>query len=300
MISNFKITSVGEILLDIYEDKKIIGGAPFNFIYHIHKFLGTSIFVSALGDDKEGRKIEKFLTEQNISKDFIDAIQSKATGRVIVKLNKDGIPNYEIERNVAYDFIHLTPQKKQKLIQISNLIYFGTLCQRSPVSRTTIQSLYNQNMLYFCDLNLRQNFYSNEIIEASLRSCNILKVNEEELKLVIKLFLGEELNLKRGVEKLQSKYEITYIAVTQGEKGASLFSKVKSSRIEPLKIKVVDTLGAGDAYSAILALGILNNIELNKINSLAVEFSSDICKVNGALPYNNEIYDKYREELLNE
>lgn len=300
MTSRCKITSIGEILFDFYQDKKLIGGAPFNFIYHINKISGNTNFVSGVGNDIEGHEIHKFLTKNRISTEFLKIISSKSTGKVIIKLNEKGIPNFNIEQNVAYDYISLLDTEKDKLIGSSKLFYYGTLCQRNPISRDSIHSLFNSDSLYFCDLNLRQNFYSKEIIEDSLNSCDILKLNEDELNVVAKLCFNRSFGIEKDAEKLKSKYIIQYIAITQGKKGARLFSKNIAASNRPTAIRVVDTTGAGDAYSAVLALGIMNNIDLNKINHLAVDFASDICKVKGALPQNDEIYSKFRQQLLNE
>lgn len=293
------ITSIGEILFDIYGDIKTIGGAPFNFIYHINRFMDNTIFISAIGKDNEGKKIFNFLLDENISTEFIKINQTKPTGRVIVELNEDKIPEYNIKTDVAYDFIELSENEKNKILKTSQMIYFGSLCQRNEVSRKTIQSLFNTEALLFCDINLRQNYYSKKIIEDSLNSCNILKLNETELDLITNLCFKESQSYLKNVTNILTKYNIDYISVTKGNNGADIFSKNGSVSYKSEIINVVDTVGAGDAYSAILALGILNNIEIDKTNSLATSFAAEVCKQKGALINNSKIYDKYYKELLN-
>lgn len=294
------ITAVGEVLFDIYGTKKVFGGAPFNFIYHINKFGINSDFVTAIGDDKDGNVISKFLQDQDLSLDFVKILPSISTGKVMVRLDKEKMPQYHIKKDVAYDYIELSETEVEKILNKSTMIYFGTLCQRNDISRNTILSLLNGKKRNFCDLNLRQSFYTREIVQTSLKLTDILKLSIDELNIVNELCFNKSFSLTDNVKRLQDEFDISYIAVTQGEDGASLFTKNRSTVCKPYKIIVVDTLGAGDAYSSILAFGIQENIDIEKINSLAVEFAGDICRIKGALPQSSEIYDNYRERILNE
>ncbi|MCB0749207.1 MAG: carbohydrate kinase [Ignavibacteriae bacterium] len=293
------ITSIGEILFDIYKNEKQIGGAPFNFIYHINKFIGQGWFISAIGNDEYGKEIQEFQNKNKLSTEFVKIKNEKTTGKVIVKLNDNKIPQYEIKTNAAYDFIELNIESKIKILDNSDLIYFGSLAQRNSVSRETIQSLFPAKKYLFCDLNIRQNFYTKEIIETSLSACNILKINSEEMDLICNLFFSKSLPIKEGVNKIKSRFNIDFVSVTKGEEGAELFSNSKSVSTKAKNVNIVDTVGAGDAYSSILALGILNNLDLEKINNLATSFAAEVCKQQGALIKDDNIYSEYIKELLN-
>lgn len=294
------ITAVGEVLFDIYGTKKVFGGAPFNFIYHINKFGINSDFVTAIGDDNDGNDISKFLQDQNMSLEYVKILPSISTGKVMVRLDKDKMPEYHIKKDVAYDYIELTEQEIDKILSTSTMIYFGTLCQRNETSRNTILSLLKVKKLNFCDINIRQNFYNKEIVETSLQLTDILKISKDELNVVNDLCFEKNLTLTENVKRLQDKYDISYIAVTEGEDGASLFSMNENVKNKPPKVDVLDTLGAGDAYSAMLAIGIQENISIDKINELAVLFAGDVCRFKGALPQSQEIYDNYREKIVND
>lgn len=294
------ITAVGEVLFDIYGTKKVFGGAPFNFIYHINKFGINSDFVTAIGDDNDGNDISKFLQDQKISLEYVKILPSISTGKVMVRLNKDKMPEYHIKKDVAYDHIELTKQEIDKILTTSTMIYFGTLCQRNETSRNTILSLLSAKKMNFCDINIRQNFYTKEIVETSLQHTDILKISKDELNVVNNLCFGNNLSLNESVKRLQDKYDISYIAVTEGEDGARLFSRNEKVKNKPPKINVIDTLGAGDAYSAMLAIGIQENVSIEKINELAVLFAGDVCSFKGALPQSHEIYDNYREKILHD
>jgi fructokinase len=157
-----KIVSIGEILFDCFQDKKLIGGAPFNFFYHICKLTDNAEFISRIGNDKNGKTIINFLKKNNINTKYID--EKHPTGSVNINVDKDGNPTFVIIPNCAYDFIELTPEIIELIESDTSLLYFSTLAQRKDVSRKTIQSLLNKNIKYFLDLNLRGNYYSKEIL----------------------------------------------------------------------------------------------------------------------------------------
>ncbi|MBL1215517.1 MAG: hypothetical protein HND52_19275 [Ignavibacteriae bacterium] len=294
------ITSIGEILFDVYEGEKQIGGAPFNFIYHINKIAGNTNFITAIGDDEEGKEILQFLKSSKISTKYVDIKSDIETGKVLIELNENKIPDFTIFDNRAYDYINLSKVEEDEIIAESKLLYFGSLSQRNKVSRTTIQNLANGSYQSMFDINIRQNFYSKDIIERSLTACNILKVNEDELKLISELFFDENEGYYKTVKKIKEKYKIEFVSVTKGEEGAELFSNSGTSFCKSPAVNVVDTVGAGDAYSAILALGILHNIDIEKINFLAVSFASEVIKRKGALIEDEEIYKIYGDKILDE
>jgi fructokinase len=292
-----KIVSIGEILFDCFQDQKVIGGAPFNFFYHIYKLTNSAEFISSVGNDENGKSIISFLKKNRISTNYIRIDEKHPTGFVNIKVGKDGSPTFTVIPNCAYDFIELMPAIKELIESDTTLLYFGTLAQRNDVSRKTIQSLLNKNIKYFYDINLRANYYSSEILAESLKKVNVLKLNIDELKIVSELFLSRSFELQSSPVELRRKFDIDLLSVTLGEGGALLIDKFGMDENKYLAKKVVDTVGAGDAYSAILCLGYLNKLPIDRINSLANKFASYICSIRGAIPPDDEFYESFKEEL---
>lgn len=287
------IASIGEILFDIYDDDKKIGGAPFNFIYHIIKLSGSGNFISRVGNDENGKEILDFFKKSEIPDEYIQIDSEHSTGKAVANLNENKIPNWVIEENSAYDFIELT-NEVDDFVKNSDCLYFGSLAQRNNVSRETIQSLFNKDVKFFCDLNIRQKFYTKEIAELSLRTADVLKINEDELILLNDLFLKEKYNLERSALELKELFNVDMICVTKGESGSYLFKGDKADYCKASVEKPVDTVGAGDAFAAILCIGYLSKLNLGELNKTANDFAGEIVKITGALPYTDGIYDRFR------
>jgi fructokinase len=290
------IASIGEILFDVYENEKKIGGAPFNFIYHVIKLSGNGNFISRVGNDENGREILDFLKNKRISTEFIQIDNNHPTGKATANLNENKVPNWIIEENCAYDFIKLQ-NSIDNLIASSDCLYFGTLAQRNNVSRKTIQSLFSKDVKFFCDLNIRQKFYTKEIIELSLKTSDVLKINEDELILLSNIFFADEYDLERSASKLEKLFNIDMLCVTKGENGSYLFQADKMSYCKASVEKPVDTVGAGDAYAAILCVGYLNKLSLDELNKMANDFAGEIVKVRGALPEDDGVYNKFKSVI---
>jgi fructokinase len=292
-----KITAIGEILFDIYPGSKKMGGAPLNFLYHIYKFTGAGNIISRIGNDTLGEEILQFLKRSNISSHYVQIDQKYPTGIAAVDLNEKNEPSFIIESNRAYDFIE-TNNNLHKLIEEStDCLYFGSLAQRYEVTRNTIHSLMGKNIKYFCDLNIRQNFYNEEIIIKSLSAADILKVNIDEIKLLNDLLIKENFDLEKSSAKLINKFDIKLLAVTKGAEGSIL---IKDKIIDEFKVdpfEAIDTVGAGDAFAAVLCIGYLNGWELPFTNKFANRFASEICRITGALPGDEKIYNKLRGEF---
>lgn len=291
------ITSIGEILFDIYPDHKKLGGAPLNFIYHIKKLTDNGNIISRVGKDVLGNKVIGELKHAEISTDFIQQDNLHSTGKANVMLDEDGVPEFKIDIDSAFDFIAPNEENENLVNSDTDCLYFGTLAQRSEISRNTIQSLFNRGIKYFADLNLRQNFYDEEIIIASLKAADFIKVNYDEMHVLNDLVLQSEYNTEKVAYDLMEKFEINMITVTRGKDGSSIFENGKRFDYSNVDVKVVDTTGAGDAFSAILCIGYLQGQENTFINKLANEFASEICKFEGALPKNDRIYEEFREQL---
>jgi fructokinase len=294
-----KIVSIGEVLLDSYPDVKVIGGAPFNFFYHIHKLTGNAEFISRIGNDDDGKSILNFCTEHNISTAYLQIDEKYPTGRVDVKLDPKGSPEFFIKPECAYDFITLNDNSIQLIEKEVQLIYYGTLAQRSIVTRATIQSLLGRNLKYFCDINLRSNYYNKSLLDVCFKNANVLKLNLEELKIASMYFLGNKFDLNPSAEDLRNKFEIDILSVTLGEKGALIIDSSGKNEYKFPVNGVIDSVGSGDAYAAILCLGYLNKLPVDKINILANKFAAYICTIKGAIPYEDGIYTIINNEMYN-
>ncbi len=296
-MKKFRITAIGEILYDVYPDKKRLGGAPFNFIYHIWKILGKANFVSSVGNDENGQEMLSFLNSIGFSTNHIYIDKKNPTGTVQVKLKDNKVPQFTISPDCSYDYFALSDTTINLIENETDLLYFGTLSTRSEISRQTIQSLFGKPQLkYFCDLNLRHNFYTKELIEKTLLTTSVLKINQEELDKLKQFFDLPQFN-NRAIERLITKFDIDLIGLTLGGNGAELYTKNETNYYKTEIVNVVDTLGAGDAFAAILCLGYLYEMPIDDINKLANEFAADICMVNGALPNDNLVYEKVKKRF---
>ena len=291
------ITSIGEILFDIYPTHKKLGGAPLNFIYHIKKLTSNGNIISRVGKDVLGNKIINELQRAEISTEFIQQDHLHPTGMALVSLDDDGVPHFKIEPDCAYDFIEPSDVSDNLINTDTDCLYFGTLAQRSDLSRKTIQSLFDRGLKYFSDINLRQNFYNKDILEKTLTAVDFLKVNYEEMHILNDLLVQTEYSTEQVALELMERFDLNMIAVTRGENGSSIFENGKRYDYSNVETKVVDTTGAGDAFSAILCVGYLSGLEIQLINKLANDFATDICQVEGALPKNDRVYESYREML---
>ena len=292
-----KIVAFGEILFDIYADSRNLGGAPLNFIYHINKLTGRGKIISRVGEDELGKEATNFLISKGLLTNAIQLDNEHRTGAANITLDEKGVPNFIIEQNRAYDFININESAAAEILKDIDCLYFGTLAQRNDVSRNSLHSLFNKPIKYFCDVNLRQKYYTKEILSDCLKEANVLKLNLDELKIMSDLFINEQFEINATSKKLMSIFNIEMLAVTKGTNGSSLFKGEEVNEHKPQTSKVVDTVGAGDAFASILCLGYLNNWELQKINKLANEFASQICLINGALPKDDSVYDRFKEEI---
>lgn len=291
------ITSIGEILFDIYPNHKRLGGAPLNFIYHIKKLTDNGNIISRVGKDVLGNKVLNDLKHAGISTEFIQEDHSHPTGMAMVTLDSNGVPSFKIEPDCAYDFIETNEESYNLINTETDCLYFGTLAQRSEISRNTIQSYLKLGLKYFADINLRQDFYNEEILETTLKAANFIKLNYDEMHILNDMFVHIDYSTEQVALELMEKFELNMIAVTRGKDGSSIFENGKRYDYSSPEGKVLDTTGAGDAFAAILCFGYLSGLEIPYINKLANDFAYDICQIEGALPKNDRIYESYREQL---
>lgn len=286
------VTSVGEILFDIYPSHKKLGGAPLNFIYHIRKITGSGNIISRVGKDALGTKAISEIKKQEIPTAYIQIDDMRPTGVANIEINEDKEPDFSIDTERAFDFIESNDETEELINYETDVLYFGTLSQRNHKSRETIQSFFNRGGKYFCDVNLRQNFYNEEIIRRSIETADIVKVNYNELRIIHDILLDGDYNTERTAFELMEQFEVSLFAVTRGKNGATLFENNKRIDFTPEQSEIVDTTGAGDAFSSVLCIGFMQGWELPQINKNANEFALEICKVEGAQPKSDRIYEE--------
>ncbi|HCC70762.1 MAG TPA: carbohydrate kinase [Bacteroidales bacterium] len=279
------VVGIGELLWDIFPDGKKMGGAPANVIYHTIQTGCTGYVISSVGNDDPGKSLLAELEKRNISDQYVNISDDFPTGTVTVKLDDKGIPTYTIHENVAWDHININ-DKNSELVKKADAICFGSLAQRNNVSAKTIISLLersSRDALIVFDMNLRQDYYSYSVISQSLKLCNVLKLNESEMEELTGLF-----GLKgTDADKLRyftERFKLNLIAFTKGADSSILFTPEKQSELSSPTVNVVDTVGAGDCFTASIIAGMLKRVPLENIHRMAVDLSAWVCTRKGATP----------------
>ena len=278
------VTGIGEVLWDVLPEGKKLGGAPANFAYHVSQFGFESRIVSAIGPDMLGEELLSGLGDKGLDC-MIEAVPYP-TGTVQVELDGNGIPRYDIRQDVAWDNIPFTPGL-EALAKTTGAVCFGSLAQRSPVSRDTINRFIDampEGSLRIFDINLRQNFYTKDIVCNSMRKCNILKINDEELE-TISVMLGLPDGPQQSRAKvLLSMFGLKALILTCGATGSHVFTSEETSYIATPQVEVADTVGAGDSFTAAFVSGLLKGLDIRQAHRLAVETSAFVCTQEGAMP----------------
>ena len=249
------VVGIGELLWDVLPTGKRAGGAPINFVYHATQLGAEGYAVSAVGNDVFGTEIVQELDKNGIC--HLLGTVEYPTGSVMVEL-KDGIPTYTIIEGVAWDHIPLT-QEAVDLVKEADAICFGTLAQRSPESRATIHALLSyarKEALRFFDVNIRQSYYSKELIASLLEEANVFKINDEELDLIREMFSLSE-DEDTACRQLVERYSLRYMILTAGSRYSSVYTVADKSTILTPKVEVADTVGAGDYFYGALVYSIL-------------------------------------------
>ena len=280
------IVGLGEALWDVLPEGKKLGGAPANFAYHAGQFLGqeNTLAISALGQDKLAEETIDSLKEHKLN--YLMPQVPYPTGTVQVTLDEQGIPTYDIKENVAWDNIPLTDDI-EKVARNCRAVCFGSLAQRNVVSRETIYKFLDStpaDCVKIFDINLRQQFYSKEVIKESLRRCNILKINDEELVLIGRMFDYPGLDMENKCWLILGKYNLDMLVLTCGTNGSYVFTPGAMSFRETPKVAVADTVGAGDSFTGSFCASILNGKPMEEAHRIAVEVSAYVCTQNGAMP----------------
>ena len=280
------VVGMGEALWDILPEGKKIGGAPANFAYHVSQFGLDSCVVSAVGNDALGKEIIDNLTSKGVNHHINEV--PYPTGTVQVEIDQAGIPQYDIKENVAWDNIPYTASLKE-LAENTRAFCFGSLAQRNVVSRETIYSYLDampqtDETLVVFDVNLRQGFYSKEILCSSMQRCNIQKINDEELVTVSRMFGYPGIDLQDKCWILLGKYNLKMLILTCGINGSYVFTPGRVSYQPTPKVEVADTVGAGDSFTAAFIASILRGKSVAEAHQVAVATSAFVCTKNGAMP----------------
>lgn len=275
---------LGEILFDVFPTGSQLGGAPANFAYHAGQHGLLSVAVSAVGNDAFGEEALRQLDEKGLK--HVMPKVNYPTGTVQVELDSEGVPTYDIKTDVAWDNIPFTTDVKE-IAAYTGAVCWGSLAQRNEVSRNTIYQFLDHtpaDCLKIFDINLRQNFYTKEIICESLKRCNVLKINDEELITIGRLFGYPGLDIENKCWLILGKYNLDMLVLTCGVNGSYVFAPGSKSFQETPKVEVADTVGAGDSFTGTFCACILKGMTIAEAHKRAVEVSAYVCTQNGAMP----------------
>lgn len=278
------VVGLGEVLWDMLPEGRKIGGAPVNFAYHAGQFGIDTMAVSAIGNDKLGEDTIAEMNGKHLNHIFPSV--PYPTGSVQVSLDEKGVPAYDIKENVAWDNIPFT-NEIESVARSCRAVCFGSLAQRNTVSRNTIRKFIESTpsgCIRIFDINLRQNFYTSNVIRDSLELCNILKINDEEIMLVSRMFNYDSSNIENVCRTIMEDFSLEMVILTCGTKGSYIFTKGGVSFMPTPKVNVADTVGAGDSFTGSFCAAILRGMPVAEAHKKAVEVSAYVCTQNGAMP----------------
>ncbi len=281
----FKVVGLGEILWDLLPGGRQMGGAPANFAYHAGSLGAVAPVVSRVGRDDAGRQLIERLQQLKVPTDCVEIDPVAPTGTVSVDLAADGQPHYTIHQNVAWDFIS-GERAGREAVAAADAVCFGTLAQRSETSRHTIQTLVRSmraDALRILDVNLRQHFHSPHLIADSLTLANVLKVNETELPRLVEIFQLPS-DERAQVAELARRFSLRLVAYTRGGRGSLLFSEGTWSEHPGIPTTVIDTIGAGDSFTAAITLGLLAGWPIDVVHHRASKLAAYVCSQPGGTP----------------
>jgi len=276
---------IGELLWDLLPGGRALGGAPVNVACHAAQLGAAATAASAIGRDALGRGIVERLHGMGMDTGCVQVRRECPTGTVSVALDAAGVPTFTIHKNVAWDHIRLTPELRRRAAQ-ADAVAFGSLAQRGAGSRATIRAVLDAtkpSCIRVFDINLRQQFYSAEVVKASLKRATVLKVNDGELPVV-----GELLRMRGGetalMRALLETHGLRLVVLTKGAHGSRMMTADRDIAHPGCTAKVVDTVGAGDAFTAAVTMGLLRGRELERIQDMANRVAAYVCSQPGAVP----------------
>ena len=282
---SFTVVGLGEVLWDLLPTGPQLGGAPTNFTYHAAALGARALMVTRIGDDDLGREVIKRFTQMDLSRDAIQVDVTRPTGTVEVRLDETGVAHYTFAEDAAWEHLATTNVALQA-VHGAQAVCFGTLGQRAGISRRTIQQLVAAapaDALKIFDVNLRLDFYSREVIEQSMRLSNVLKLNDEELAVLTAMFSLQG-DLRQRIEWLVRAFGFKLLVLTRGPSGSLIHQEGRWSELPPQPVRVVDTVGAGDAFAAALTMGLLAGMALDEVHAMAAEAARYVCSQRGATP----------------
>ncbi|MGL1890284.1 MAG: carbohydrate kinase [Spirochaetaceae bacterium] len=279
-----KIVGLGEILWDLFPDGAILGGAPTNFAYHVNSLGLEAFIVSSIGKDARGAEAKQIFADKKIK--YIVNEVNQPTGTVMVELDSDGKATYDFTKDSAWDFMELTLEA-EKLAKECSCVCFGSLFQRSDISRRSMYrflGLTQKECIRIFDINIRGDYYSKKVIADSLKYATVLKLNDEEFPLLQEMF-GLPKNDDEALKTLKEMYSLDLIILTMGGDGSRLYrSTSEDSFVIPDKTNIVDTVGAGDSFTAAVAVGLIKGDDLDSINRHANKVAGFVCTQKGGTP----------------
>lgn len=281
----FRVVGLGELLWDLLPSGAQIGGAPANFSYHAGALGAEARTISRIGRDDLGTRLLRDLEALGVSTQGLQIDDTRPTGTVAVEIDAQGQPCYVITPDVAWDHVQATPDAIA-MASRADAICFGTLAQRNAVSRAAIRSLVAASpstALRILDVNLRQQFYSAELIDESLHLASLLKVNDVELPHLAAMF-GLTGGEQGQMEQIAQRWSLRGVALTRGDKGSALLTEQAWSEHPGVRVTVVDTIGAGDAFTAAMTVGLLSGWPLDEVNTQANRVAAYVAGQAGGTP----------------
>ena len=279
-----KVIGLGEVLWDMLPEGRQLGGAPANFAYHAGRQGADATVVSRVGKDSDGTDIRNLLNGKQLSA-HLQEDPEYPTGTVSVDIKGEGIPEYIIHQPVAWDFLEFTSELQQ-LANESDAVCYGSLAQRNEQSAAAIRSFVeatSPKTLRIFDINLRQEFYSKELIDANLQLANVIKFNEEEFGTLRSMYAlpSDELLF---IREIIARFNLSHVVYTKGSEGSYLADHNFTSYLATPDVPIVDTIGAGDSFTATVAMGILDENRISEIHAKAIKIGAFVCGQKGAMP----------------
>jgi len=289
----FTVVGLGEVLWDVLPTGSQLGGAPANFAYHAAALGARAMMLTRVGDDELGGEVIRRFTRMNLPGHTVQVDPARPTGTVAVTLDEKGAPQYTFAEDVAWDHLAATDVALQA-VRGAHAVCFGTLAQRSRISRKAIQQLVAaapDDALKIFDINLRLDYYSREVIEESMCLANVLKLNDEELAVLTTMFSLRG-DVRQRIEELVRTFGFKIVVVTYGPSGSLIHQEGRWLEVSPQPVQVVDTVGAGDAFTAALTMGLLRRMDLGEVHAMAAEIARYVCSERGATPPLPEAFRK--------
>jgi fructokinase len=282
---SFKVVGIGEVLWDLLPSGAQLGGAPTNFAWHASALGAVSCVITRVGDDPLGRRVVERFEQMHFPLSTVQVDADHPTGTAAVALNNTGVPEFSIAANAAWDYLQMTEAALQA-VRHADALCFGSLAQRHPRSRAAVQQLVaaaRPGALRVFDINLRQGDYSRELIERSATLATVLKLNDAELDILRAMFALDG-DPAAQLEQLARAFDLPTVVLTRGAAGSLIYHEGAWSERRPQPVTVADTVGAGDAFTAALTMGLLHNLDPSRMHAAAEEVAGFVCSCAGAMP----------------